>query len=129
MNNISLQTYGNYSTYMNKENISSSIKEPILHINTTEKKDENKKVEQVNESRKASNEEVVALYYNRQANQAYMSVIDTLFNEQNEDETDSLTYKDMRELYFKKNIHENIEDYYNEQPSIQNNKLPVEIWA
>ncbi len=101
MNNISLQTYGNYSTYMNKENVASSIKQPVINTNTIEE-DTNKKVESVNESRRASNEEVVALYYNRQLNQAYMSAVDTLFNEQDEEENNSLSYIDIKKIWLQK---------------------------
>ena len=122
MNSVSLHTSANYSTYMNKENVSSMIQQPVT-TSTKAVEEDNHKVEQVNEGRKVSNEEIAALYFNRQANQAYNNIVDILFDENNEESEDKniYTYEDMRKLYIQKNIAE--------YAGNQNSKSSFEVWA
>ena len=120
MNGMSLHTYASYSTYMNKENVSSIIKQPIT-ASTKAVEEDNRKVEQVNESRKASNEEVVTLYYNHQATQAMKSRVDTLYDSENAKDEEMLTYEDMRKFYIQKNREEYARN--------QNSKSSFEVWA
>jgi hypothetical protein len=113
---------------MNKENLASELKQvnnsfPIVN-------EEIRKVEQVNETRKVSNEEALLLYYNYQAVQAMKSRVDTLFDAQYEEEDiQTVTYEDIRELNKKLNRKEYIENYQNDNVRIQGNKSSIEIWA
>ena len=125
MNSVSINTsanYANYSTYVNKENVSSIINQPVT-TSTKAVEEDNSKVEQVNESRRASNEEIAALYFNTQANETYNNIMNILFEENYEDSEDenTHTHEDMRKLYVQKSIAE--------YAGNQNSKSSFEVWA
>ena len=121
MNTGTIQNYASYSTYMHKENISPAVNQPVFNINTVDEVDTNKKVESINESRRASNEELASLYFNAQANQHYNSVMQTLFDTPQQEESDTITHEVTRQLYIQK--------YKEVSENNQENLHTLERWA
>jgi len=129
MNAISLQTYTNYSAYMNKENLSSIMKQAPLSSEIMEV-EKIKKVEEVSKSKILSNEEAVALYYTHQGAQLMKSRVNILLDAPYEEkDIASLSYKDISELNKKLHAKEYLENYKDEYARIQNNKSTLEVWA
>jgi len=127
MNTVSLQTYTDYSAYLNKENIASSIKQPsILEFDDLKEEDE-RKVEQINESNKLLSDEKAAIYFNLQAVQGMKNRIEIYMNE--EDDADKNLYHDIYELNRKIERNEFIQNYQNDSAKIQNGNVSFEMWA
>jgi len=125
MNTVSLQTYTDNWAYLNKENIASSIKQPsILEFDDLKKEDE-RKVEQINESNKLSSDEKTAIYFNLQAVQSMKNRIDVYMDE---DEENNI-YHDIYELNRKIERNEFIQNYQNDSAKIQNGNVSFEMWA
>jgi len=127
MNTVSLQTYTDNWVYLNKENIAPSIKQPsILEFDDSKEEDE-RKVEQINESNKLSSDEKATIYFNLQAVQGMKNRIEIYMNE--EDDADKNLYHDIYELNRKIERNEFIQNYQNDSAKIQNGNVSFEMWA
>ncbi len=125
MNTVSLQTYTDYSAYLNKENIASIIKQTSLLEFDDVKSEDERKVEQVNESNKLSNDEKTAIYFNLQAVQSMKNRIEIYMNEDDENHI----YHDIYELNRRVERNEFIQNYQNDSAKIQNGNDSFEMWA
>ncbi len=125
MNTVSLQTYTEYSAYLNKENIASSMKQSSLPTFDDVKNEDERKVEQINESNKLSSDEKTAIYFNLQAVQSMKNRIDVYMDE---DEENNI-YHDIYELNRKIERNEFIQNYQNDSAKIQNGNVSFEMWA
>ena len=125
MNIVALQTYTDYSAYLNKENIASSLRQPRLMESGEKKPEDERKVEQISESNNLSNEEKVAIYFNFQAVQVMKNRIDIYMDE----EEDNNIVHEIYELNRKIERNEFIQNYQDYYAKIQNGNTSVEMWA
>jgi len=125
MNTISLQTYTDNWAYLNKENMASIIKEPKVSEYEDTKAEDERKIEQISESNKLSNEEKLAVYFNLQAVEVMKNRIDIYMDEGEENSS----LQNIYELNRKIERNEFIQNFQNDSAKIQNGSTSFEMWA
>jgi len=129
---VPLQTYTDYSAYMNKDSISNINKNSNMIDNSLEvskQKDSELKVEQVTDSKKLLNEKTVAFYFNHQAVQSSKTKMQMAMDYENSDDETQLTYKDIKEINQIQKRSEFLQSYQNDTIKIQQNNNSFEMWA
>jgi len=105
--------------------MASMIREPRFLENEESKIEDEKKIEQIHESNKLTNEEKTAIYFNLQAAQAMKNRIDIYMDEEEENKT----FQDIYELNRKIESKEFIQNFQNDNGKIQNRNSTFEIWS
>lgn len=128
MDVISMQNYLNYSAQMNKDAIYNNLRQTTVHNDeVSANQDKEEAIKKVEENEKVQNEEVVALYFNHEATQAMKSRVETLFDESSNEQEESLTFDEVRDLQKRLNQYESIQNIDEKYRVLLDNR--TETWA
>lgn len=133
MDTVSLQTYTDYSAYLNKDIISNLNKSANIVDNQETIKDEAKiiesKNENTNEQKESSQKDNIAFYFNYQAVQATKSKMELLVEDEENDINDTISYKEISEITRLKNRDIFLQSFQGEISNTQPSSRGVEIWT
>lgn len=133
MNSVSMQSYTDYSGYMNKDNLYANMR-PVNpdNFNLKQKDDDIKKVEEVSKTNKTldiSSQEAVALYYNHQANEAMKLYLESSMDSSSSNESDELSLKDIHEIQKSVRRTDALDLYASQQNNDTISTSTYETWA
>lgn len=126
MNTVSLQTYTDYSAYLNKDSISNINKSTNIVENQKTMKNEEVTLPVEKEH---SQQDAIAFYYNYQNVQATKSKIEMFSEDEENDPNNTLSYKEISEINRLKNKDIFLQSFQGEISNTQPSSRGVEIWV